>query len=104
MAFTIIIGGFAHFEAVSSAAVSALHTIQKLLLLPAVMAVSGAQQHPDWEWIFIPNMANALEMEEELADPRSWYLFARNYPANFLEKTFSGLCGLTMSMRSCGFH
>jgi len=79
-----------------------LHTLKQCLLQPfqqyipsrnffcclPVMAVSGAQQHPDWEWIFIPNMANVLEMEEELADPRSWYLFARNYPANFLEENF----------------
>ena len=88
MTFTITIGGFAHFEAVPSAAVSAIYIIQKLLLLPAVMASSSAQQHPDWEWVFIPNFANVSEMEEIVADPCSWYLFARNYPPSFLEGNY----------------
>ena len=88
MTFTITIGGFAYFEAVSSAAVSAIHAIQKLLLLPAVMAASGAQQHPDWEWVFIPDFTNVSEMEEIVADPCSWYLFARNYPPSFLEENY----------------
>ena len=52
------------------------------------MASPSAQQHPDWEWVLIPDFSNAAEMEEILADPSSWYLFARNYPPSFLEQNF----------------
>ena len=52
------------------------------------MASSSAQQHPDWEWVFIQDITNVLEMEEELADPCSWNLLARNQPACFLQGDF----------------
>ena len=30
---------------------------------------SSAEQFPDWEWAFIPDITNEAEMEEEVADP-----------------------------------
>ena len=52
------------------------------------MASPSAQQHPDWEWVLIPDFLNAAEMQEILADPSSWYLFARNKAPSFLEQNF----------------
>ena len=57
------------------------------------MAGSSAQQqqHPDWEWAFIPDITNVLEMEEELSDPCSWSLLAKNKPACFVETNSFGV-------------
>ena len=51
------------------------------------MASAQQQQHPDWEWAFIQDITNVLEMEEELADP---CLQRTNQRASW-KRTFSGL-------------
>ena len=39
---------------------------------------SSAEQFPDWEWAFIPDITNEAEMEEEVADPCNWTFLAKH--------------------------
>ena len=41
---------------------------------------SSAEQFPDWEWAFIPDITNEAEMEEEVADPCHGTFLAKHMP------------------------
>ena len=49
--------------------------------LPAMASSSSTEQLPGWEWVFISDIANEAEMEEEVADPCSWTILDDKQPA-----------------------
>lgn len=39
---------------------------------------TGAEQFPDWEYAFIPDITNESEVDEEAADPCNWTILQKN--------------------------